>query len=188
MKRVIVRAGSCTLKPRKQYFRTLVGSIISQQISTSAARSIQNKLLALLTPSTPSAEKILNLTARQMKSAGISPQKQKYLVDLCEKVNSGKLKLRSIARKDDEEIIAELTQVKGIGVWTAQMFLMFSLGRLDVLPHGDLGIRIALRDLYNLDDLPNEAECHKIATPWRPYATIGSWYCWRALDFVREKK
>lgn len=188
MKRVIQQTGSCTLKPRKQYFRTLVGSMISQQISTSAAKSIQKKLLALLEPHPPSAEKILKLTAGQLKSAGISPQKQKYLTDLCEKVHSGELKLRSIAKKEDEEVIAELTQVQGIGVWTAQMFLIFSLGRLDVLPHGDLGVRIALRELYDLDDLPNEEECHEIAKPWRPYATIGSWYCWRALDFIRAKK
>ena len=88
-----------------------------------------------------------------------------------------------MGRLSDEEVIEALTEVKGIGVWTAQMFLIFSLGRLDVLPHGDLGIRTAIQRLYGLDELPNREICHRIAEPWRPYASIASWYCWRSLEF-----
>jgi DNA-3-methyladenine glycosylase II len=88
----------------------------------------------------------------------------------------------------DEDVIDELTKIKGIGVWTAQMFLIFSLGRLDVLPHDDLGIRMAIRDFYGLDDLPDKETSEEIAKPWRPYASVASWYCWRSLDKRRTEK
>jgi DNA-3-methyladenine glycosylase II len=112
----------------------------------------------------------------------VSPQKAGYLLDLSKKVIDGDVRLPQLSRLPDEAVIAELIKVKGIGEWTAQMFLMFSLGRLDVLPHQDLGIRTALRNLYGLADLPDKAACHNIARPWRPFATIASWYSWRSLD------
>ena len=102
--------------------------------------------------------------------------------DLTEKVTSGELKLRRLDRLPDEEIIEQLIVVKGIGRWTAQMFLMFCLGRLDVFPHDDLGIRSAIKRLYELDELPDKTSAIRIATPWRPYASVASWYCWRSLD------
>jgi DNA-3-methyladenine glycosylase II len=102
---------------------------------------------------------------------------------LADRVARGDLNLSRVARMTDEAVIEALIQVKGIGVWTAQMFLIFSLGRLDVFPHGDLGVRSAIRDLYALDELPNQEVCHRIATPWRPYASVASWYCWRSLEF-----
>jgi DNA-3-methyladenine glycosylase II len=116
---------------------------------------------------------------------GLSAQKASYLHDLSAKVASGVVQLRRVGRMTDEDVITELTQVRGIGVWTAQMFLMFSLGRLDVFPHDDLGIRTALKRLYGLGELPDRELSHKIAAPWRPYATIASWYCWRSHEVER---
>ena len=102
--------------------------------------------------------------------------------DLAAKVSGGAVRLHRAQRMPDDEVIAELIQVKGIGVWTAQMFLIFSLGRMDVFPHDDLGVRMAIRNLYGLDDLPDKPRSLSIAQPWRPYATIAAWYCWRSLD------
>ncbi len=118
----------------------------------------------------------------KLRTLGISRQKAGYLLDLARNVDDGTVPLDRIGRLSDEEIIARLTQVKGIGRWTAEMFLIFSLGRLDVLPVDDLGVRAALKNLHGLDELPGKRHCHELAAPWRPYATIGSWYCWRSLD------
>lgn len=188
--RVITQAGPFVLRPRRDRFQSLVTSIISQQISTSAARSIRKKLVNLLAPEKITPQTLARFTPAELRTAGISPQKAGYLLDLASKVSSGQVRLKIIHRLSNEEVITELVQVKGIGVWTAQMFLMFCLGRADVFPHGDLGIRSALRNLYALKDLPDEKRSHKIAAAWRPYATIASWYCWRSLDlpeFARKK-
>lgn len=180
---VIARAGPCRLKRRRRnHYRTLVGSIISQQISGKAAKSISARLVALVDDDV-SPERIARLKDPQLRGVGISPQKAGYIRDLTEKVLSGAVPLAKLARQPDEEVIAELTQVKGIGVWTAQMFLIFSLGRLDVFPHDDLGVRSALARLYSLKELPDKTTSHAIAAAWRPYATLGSWYCWRSLEF-----
>ena len=104
-------------------------------------------------------------------------------MDLAGRIRSGELQLERLARMTDDEVIQSLIQVKGIGVWTAQMFLIFSLGRLDVFPHDDLGVRVAIRNLYSLQDLPDKETSRRIATPWRPYASVASWYCWRSLEF-----
>ncbi|MFN0052814.1 MAG: DNA-3-methyladenine glycosylase family protein [Planctomycetales bacterium] len=182
LRAVISAVGPVTLKPHRDRFLMLVRSIISQQISGKAARSIQSRLMALVAPGRMTPAALAALTDGQLSSAGISPQKRGYLRDLADKVASGSVRLARAGRLDDDEIIAELTQVKGIGEWTAQMFLMFSLGRLDVFPHADLGIRSALRNLYKLPVLPDRQTSCRIAQPWSPYATIGSWYCWRSLE------
>jgi DNA-3-methyladenine glycosylase II len=108
------------------------------------------------------------------------------VADLAAKVNDGTVNLRQIGRLSDERVLETLTKVKGIGCWTAQMFLIFSLGRPDVFPHDDLGVRTAIRDRYGLEDLPDKATSHTIAAPWRPYASVASWYCWRTLDLARN--
>lgn len=177
---VIDRVGPFTLKPQRDRFRSLVRAIIAQQISGSAARSIMGRFEAL--SGTISPGNVLKLSPARMRTAGVSPQKAAYLLDLAEKIHSGAVRLSTAGRLSDDEIVAELTQVKGIGVWTAQMFLMFSLGRPDVLPHADLGIRAAMRNLYELPELPDRDTCHRIAEPWRPYATVACWYCWRSLE------
>ena len=180
---VIERAGAFGLKPRRNRFEMLARSILSQQISTSAAESIKRRLLALLKPGGLTAANLRRFTPEQLRTAGVSPQKAAYLLDLAAKVDDGAVRLGHLHTLPDEGVIEELVRIKGIGEWTAHMFLMFSLGRLDVLPHGDLGVRIALRDLYGLKDLPDVKRARRIAEKWRPYATIASWYCWRSLEF-----
>jgi DNA-3-methyladenine glycosylase II len=187
MRELMKQAGPFTLKPRRNRFHTLVGSIISQQISGKAADSIHARLKQCLAPDKISAESLLRLNAQELRKAGVSPQKATYLLDLAARVANGSLKLERLNRLTDEEVIEALIQVKGIGVWTAQMFLIFSLGRLDVFPHDDLGVRVALRNLYELDDLPDKHVSHRIATPWRPYASVATWYCWRSLDIKKKR-
>jgi DNA-3-methyladenine glycosylase II len=179
---VINRVGACRLQLQRDRFTALVRSIIWQQISGRAASSIYQRLLDTLAPRPLSPESLAQLTLPELRAAGLSPQKAGYLVDLTRKVVSGQVKLSRLARLPDEQIIQELVQVKGIGVWTAQMFLIFSLGRLDVFPHADLGVRMALRNLYRLHELPDKRTAHRIAARWRPFSTLASWYCWRSLD------
>jgi DNA-3-methyladenine glycosylase II len=182
MRRLVDVVGPFTLKVRRDRFRMLVRSIISQQISGKAARSIGKRLEDLVAPQKITPHTLAARTIAELRSAGISPQKAGYLHDLAAKVDSGAVRLARTGRMADEEVIDELVQVKGIGVWTAQMFLMFSLGRLDVFPHDDLGIRSALKNLYDLAELPDKEISHEIARPWRPYATIASWYLWRSHE------
>jgi DNA-3-methyladenine glycosylase II len=182
MRRLIDRVGPFTLRLDRDRFRMLVRSIISQQISGHAARSIRQRLEALVAPEKISPHNLASLSLVQLRGAGVSPQKAGYLHDLAAKVDSGAVRLHRVARMTDDEVIAELVQVKGIGVWTAQMCLMFSLGRMDVFPYDDLGIRSALRNLYGLAELPDKQTSIQIARPWRPYATIASWYCWRSHE------
>jgi DNA-3-methyladenine glycosylase II len=184
---VIREVGTFRLKLERQRFRMLVRSIISQQISTKAARAIRLRLDELVGPGPLTPERILQFTPDELRAVGLSTQKVGYLLDLTEQVNDGRVALRTIGRKSDEDIIRELTQVRGIGRWTAQMFLIFSLGRLDVFPHDDLGVRAALKRLYALEELPNKNISLQIAEPWRPYASVASWYCWRSGDLVQQQ-
>jgi DNA-3-methyladenine glycosylase II len=182
LRRLIDVVGPFTLKPKRDRFGMLVASIISQQISGKAARSICHGLVDLIAPEKIAPHTLAARSLVELRSVGVSPQKAGYLHDLAAKVDSGTVRLGQTGRMSDDEVIAELVQVKGIGVWTAQMFLMFSLGRLDVFPHDDLGIRTALKNLYGLAELPDKETSHEIAGPWRPYATVASWYCWRSHE------
>lgn len=188
LRQVIDAAGPFRLRPQRDGFLMLTRSIISQQISTSAADSIQKRVAALLAPGRLTAEAMHLQTPEQLRGAGVSPQKCGYLLDLARQVKEKQVRLKGLSRRTDEEVIQELVKVKGIGVWTAQMFLMFSLGRPDVFPHDDLGIRSALRNLYGLPGLPDRETSHAIAQPWRPYATIASWYCWRSLELDKARR
>jgi len=182
MRRLIDVVGPFTLKVRRDRCGMLVRSIISQQISGKAARSIGQRLEGLVAPDKITPHTLAALSIGELRSAGVSPQKASYLHDLAAKVDCGSVRLARAGRMTDDDVITELVQVKGIGVWTAQMFLMFSLGRLDIFPHDDLGIRSALKNMYGLADLPDKETSHEIARPWRPYATIASWYCWRSHE------
>lgn len=182
MRSLIDEVGPFTLRVERNRFGMLVRSIISQQISVAAARSIRARLEQLVAPDPITPESLLERNDEQLRSAGLSPQKVSYIRDLAAKVHSGQVPLARIGRLNDEAVIEQLIQVKGIGRWTAQMFLIFSLGRPDVLPVDDLGVRAAIRNRYGLADLPTKAQSLEIARPWRPYATIASWYCWRSLD------
>jgi DNA-3-methyladenine glycosylase II len=187
MRRLIDAVGPFTLQPeRKRRFSVLARAIISQQVSTAAARTIRGRLEGVLDDGGLSAEGIAGLKESELRSVGLSRQKASYLLDLAAKTLDGTVRLDRIGRLSDEAVIDMLTQVRGIGRWTAEMFLIFSLGRLDVLPVDDLGVRAAIKDLYGLDDLPDKKTCIELAAPWRPYATIGSWYCWRSLDLKRN--
>lgn len=182
MKAMIAEIGPCTLRPQRDRFRMLAGSIISQQISTGAARSIKKKLDELVGLQGLTPANLCRYSAEELRVAGVSAQKAKYLLDLATKVREAEINLQHIGRYSDDEIIEQLIVVKGIGKWTAQMFLIFSLGRLDVFPHDDLGVRSAIRNRYGLDELPNVTTSTAIASKWRPYASIASWYCWQSLD------
>ncbi|WP_437202370.1 DNA-3-methyladenine glycosylase family protein [Planctomicrobium sp. SH664] len=179
---VIQSVGPFALKRNRGRYESLLRAIVSQQISGAAARSIWAKLETAAGTKRLTPEVIQRLPDESLRGAGISPQKLGYVRDLTERVQSRKLPLHKLSRQPDETVIEELVAVKGIGVWTAQMFLMFSLGRPDVLPHGDLGIQVALQRLYGLPDKPKRDECERLAEPWRPYATVASWYLWRSLE------
>ena len=163
-------------------FGMLVNSILSQQISVHAARTIRTRLLELAGPGGLTPETVGRLDSGKLREVGVSRVKAAYIGDLAEKVGTGRIRLNRIGRLDDAAVVEELTVVKGIGVWTAQMFLIFSLGRLDVFPHDDHGVRSAIRKLYALDELPNKETSNRIAEPWRPYSTIATWYLWRSLE------
>ncbi len=179
--KIILQHGACTIKLDRRYFRALVEAILSQQLSIKAAATIFRRFKELLGNKIEPVG-ILQLADAQFRSVGISRQKMGYLRDLSQKWSDGHIIVRRFAKMSDEEVIAALTQVKGIGRWTAEMFLIFCLGRLDVLPVGDLGFRNALRRAYSLRRDPKPERIQKIAESWRPYRSIGTWYCWASWD------
>ena len=182
MKQIIKRVGPFTAKTRRDRFLTLVQSIVSQQISGAAARTILQRLSDSVKDVGITPESITTFEIDELRELGVSRQKASYILDLASKVNNGDVNLKKINRNSDEEVIAELTQIKGIGVWTAQMFMMFSLGRMDVFPDGDLGIQNAIKNSYPIRGELTKTKMEKIAEPWRPYATVASWYLWRSLE------
>ena len=182
----VIRAhGACGLAAaqRADHFSALVRAIIFQQLSTKAASTIYARVAALM-PGTPTPEAFAAVTDEQLRAAGISRQKGAYLRDLCTKVTSGALDLNALDAMPDEDVIAALVQVKGIGRWSAEMFLMFRLHRPDVLPVGDLGIVNAVRRVYGLRKKPTADRIRRIGEAWRPYRSVASWYLWRSLDNV----
>ena len=183
LREVIRRAGPYALKLKRDRFQALVYSILAQQISGKAAAAMRKKLEDLAGPEGLTPRRISALSFEELRGAGLSRQKASYILDLAQRVHTGTLTLDRLARCSDDTVIESLIEVKGIGVWTAHMFLIFSLGRLDVLPHGDYGVRSAIQKLYGLEELPDRETCHRIAERWRPYASIASWYCWRSLEF-----
>jgi len=185
---VIQQVGPYRLKPSRDRFGMLVRSIISQQISIGAARAIRGRLEALAGAAGLRPESLLALSTEQLRSVGLSRQKASFLLDLASKVQEGALPLTKIGRLSDEDVIAELTQVKGIGRWTAQMFLIFALGRPDIFPVDDFGVRSAIGRLYGFPDKPARQAYLEIGARWSPFASIGSWYCWRYLELVKQQK
>lgn len=181
---VIARYGLADLQPHKNYYQELVDSIISQQLSTYAARAIEQRFRNLFSGEFPSAEQILTTNVEALRALGFSRPKARYVLDLAQHVVDGKVKFDHLDSLSNEQIIAELTAVKGIGEWTAHMFLMFCMGRLDVLATGDLGIRNGVRKLYGLRDAPTPEQIAKIAKKnhWHPYESAACWYIWQSLD------
>jgi len=179
---IIQRVGPYRMQHRDPNFHTLVRSIVYQQLSGKAALTIFNRLIAAakVDPLTP--ESVLKLRPARMRTLGLSKQKLTYIRELARMTRDGEIRFDQVHTLEDAAIIEHFTQVKGIGVWTAQMFLIFALRRLDVLPTGDLGVRAAIKKAYNLPELPSPAEMEKIAEAWRPYCSVASWYLWRSLD------
>lgn len=164
-------------------YETLVTAIVHQQLSVKAGRTIAARVRALTPgPQYPEPQRMLELDPALLRAAGLSTMKVSYVRDLAARVADGRLRLRALHRMSDEEVVATLTTVKGIGVWSAHMHLIFHLGRLDVLPVGDLGLRMAAAKVYGLSEPADPKELTRIAEPWRPYRSLGSWYLWRALD------
>ena len=182
--RVIARVGTCRFQPRRKgtHFDALLRSIVYQQLSGKAASTILDRVLALYGGRYPRPAELLETPETALRSAGLSRQKLAYLRDLAGKVETGEVPLARVGRMPDEEVIAHLTRVKGIGRWTAQMFLMFRLGRPDVLPELDLGIQNAIQRAYDLPKRPAPADVLRIGEAWRPHATIACWYLWRSLE------
>jgi len=182
MKGIVKKVGPCRIEIKRNRFQTLVASIVSQQISGSAARTIYGRLTDLIGSTTITPQRLLPFDIEQLREIGVSRQKATYILDLADKVDCRQVEFNKLSRLDDEEVIEQLIQVKGIGRWTAQMFLMFSMARLDVFPHEDLGIRNAIKLNYKLRKEPDKKRMMQIAKPWTPYSTIASWYLWRSLD------
>ena len=180
----IKKIGPCLMadRQRKDHLTALVGSIVSQQLSTKAAATIFGRFVALFPAQTPlSAEGIMVVDDPTLRGVGLSGQKVRYLRDLCERILDGRLQLDAIESLDDEAVIERLTEVKGFGRWTAEMFLMFRLHRPDVLPVDDLGIVNAVQRLYRLRKRPDAKKLYKLGEAWRPYRSVASWYLWQTL-------
>ena len=185
---LIKKHGVPDLKRGKNPFQALVRSIIHQQVSGAAAETIHARFLALFPAGkfpTPKAVRALPLA--KMRAAGLSGQKASYIKDLAEKFADGTIRHRTLDSMETSALVEHLTRVKGIGVWTVHMFLIFTLNRPDVLPTGDLGIRKGFQSLYKLKELPDHAQMEKLARAWRPHASVASWYLWRVANSARPK-
>ena len=181
MAAIIKRIGPYRIEYGPPEFHSLAEAIIYQQLNGRAALTIFNRFAALAgNPLTPAG--ILKLTNEQMRSVGLSKQKSSYLRDMAVRAASGELDFSRLPQLSDEEVIKHLTQVKGVGVWTAQMFLMFTLKRPNVLPTGDFGVQMAMKKHYNKRKMPKPAQMEKIARCWEPYRSIACWYLWRSMD------
>jgi DNA-3-methyladenine glycosylase II len=178
---IIDRIGPCRMEYGEPTFHSLAEAILYQQLNGRAAVTIFKRFTDLGgDPLTP--EGILKLTDIQMRGVGLSKQKTAYLRDLSEKTKSGLIDFRHLSELSEEEVIAQLTQVKGVGVWTAHMFLMFTLRRPDILPTGDYGVQAAIKKHYRKRKWPKPAVMEKIAKPWAPYRSIACWYLWKSMD------
>ena len=180
--KIIKKIGPINIDPPDDYFEHIVSSIIYQQISGAAGASITKRFRALYNGRMPSPKKFLSTPEKKVRGAGISPQKYSYLVDLCTRIRDGRLELSKFEKMEDEDIIEELDEVRGIGRWTAEMFLMFSLGRTDIVPRDDLGVKRAIKIAYRLRDYPSGSKFSELSEKWKPYGTIASLYLWKNVD------
>jgi DNA-3-methyladenine glycosylase II len=188
LKRLIQTVGPCTLQPTGVSFVILVRSIISQLISTKAAKTIYGRLEAHMPDGKISPATILAADVATLRGLGLSGNKARALHDLAGRVHRGDLPLERLADFTDDEVTGHLLPVHGIGRWTTEMFLIFALGRLDVLPVDDLGLRAGVRDCYQMAELPNRKSLQALAEPWRPYRTVATWYFWRSRGGVPQSK
>jgi DNA-3-methyladenine glycosylase II len=181
----IAHAGTPNIVPNKQYYQALVESIISQQLSVKAAGTIERRFLELFPGDDfPTPGQILEKDIETLRAVGLSRQKATYIQDLAVKVLEETVRFNHLDALTNEEVIAELTKIKGVGVWTVHMFLIFCMGRLDVLPTGDLGIKNGMYNLYHLKEKPSPEEMETLAKlhKWHPYESVAAWYVWHSLD------
>ena len=179
---IIERVGPFKIVYREPIFQTLVRSIVYQQLHGKAAATIFGRLQAAAKADPLTPESILRLRPARMRALGLSGQKMTYIRELAGLTRDGEVDFARCDTLDDIAVIEHLTRVKGVGVWTVHMFLIFALRRLDVLPTGDLGVRAAIKKAYGLPELPKPDEMERIAASWRPYCSVASWYLWRSLD------
>ena len=182
--RVIRAVGPCAFAPRREgtHFDAVLRAIVYQQLSGKAAGTILGRVHGVYGGRSPTPDELLATSEETLRAAGLSRQKLGYARDLAARVAAGAVPVDTLDALDDEAVIAALTSVKGVGRWTAQMFLMFRLGRLDVLPELDLGVQKGIQLAYGLDTLPRPRDVVAIGAPWAPYRTVASWYLWRSLD------
>jgi len=182
----ISRIGPCGLRPRRQYFLVLCDSIISQQLSLSAASTIFDRYVALYPHQIPTPEAVLRTRPSILRAVGLSRRKVEYLHALAAAFDDGSIVMRTLVRKPNEAIIAHLTAIRGIGQWTAEMFLIFALHRLDVLPASDLGIQKAIQQGYRLSALPAPCTLEQFGRHWHPYESVACWYLWHSLALPEQ--
>jgi DNA-3-methyladenine glycosylase II len=184
MAEVIARVGPCRFEPRAEgtHFDALVRAIVYQQLSGKAAATIHGRLHGLYGGRAPRPAEVLDTPDEDLRSVGLSRQKLGYLKSLAEHVDTGSLPLDAVEELDDDDVMEALVAVKGVGRWTAQMFLMFRLGRPDVFPELDLGVQKAVQRMHGLDALPAPKRTAEAGEAWRPYRTLAAWYLWRSLE------
>lgn len=180
----INRHGPWRLRPHSDHYGELVSSMVGQQLSVKAASTIWRRVLELFAGKMPTPEQLLAVDSEQLRACGVSYPKINYMKDLAQHIIDGRLDMAHITSLPNNELIEQLTAVKGIGEWSAHMFMIFSLGRLDILPTGDLGVRKAVMLLYGLAALPNRQDLEKLARKnhWPPYESVAAWYLWQSLD------
>src|SRR5262249_837963 len=188
MKALIARVGPCTLQPHPNPFRILPCSIISQHISTKGAESIRGRVIGLCGRGGLRPKRLMDLKDEELRTAGLSRGKVLSMRSLSQFFLDNISLVRRLKSMSDEEVIEALIPIRGVGVWTAQMFLIFCLGRTDVLPTADFGFRAGVRDIYGLHDLPKAQMSENLAEPWRPWRTVATWYFWRSRGFVPQSE
>jgi len=179
---LIARVGPCVLRPRTDPYRELVRSVLFQQLAGAAARAIEARLKVHFGGRVPRADRLAATPSEVLRELGLSRQKAETIRSVADAFASGRLASRRLRRMDDAEVVEAVTELRGIGEWTAHMLLIFCLGRPDVLPVGDYGVRKGAQSLYDLAELPKRAQLETLAEPWRPYRSIASWYLWRQND------
>jgi DNA-3-methyladenine glycosylase II len=188
--KIIKTSGPCRISPHADHYGELVSNIVGQQLSTKAAYSIWQRVLALFDGKMPTPEQLLKIDDQKLRDVGLSWAKVRYVKDLAQHIIDGRLDIDHVATMPNDQLIEQLTAVKGIGEWSAHMFMLFGLGRLDILPVGDLGVRKAVQNLYGLPSLPGPEQIITIANQngWHPYESVASWYLWQSLDNNPQKQ
>ncbi len=184
MRGIIKRVGPLAIEARGEPYEALLRSVLYQQLAGAAAAAIERRFLALFGGRIPRPEELAATPDEALRSAGLSRQKASYLRSIAEHFDAGELRNRALRRAPDDEVIEAVTRIKGIGRWTADMLLMFCLGRPDVLPVGDLGVRNSMQAAYQLDGPPDVETMMRLGEAWRPYRSAGTWYLWRRGDLV----